>query len=168
MCKIVSKKVWILKKDCIFVCFFFIFTIFNFIILISYNFLFSFFYFYMWFRKIDSFNYFWLLYWGIFALCYENWAVISGLLLYRGPVYQGFLTLEKPRKIWDLKVLSLISGEPLYPLPLGRGTTVHSNLYRNFIAYLILCFWFIYLGKRQDKIQSKFEDPKKRQKLWSL
>ena len=54
----------------------------------------------------------------------ENQAVISGLLLYQGLLYQGFLTLKKPKKFWDLKMLSVISGKPLYPLPLGRGSTV--------------------------------------------
>ena len=39
---------------------------------------------------------------------------------------ETFLVIkEKPDKFWDFRILTVISGEPLYPLTLDRGRTVH-------------------------------------------
>ena len=35
------------------------------------------------------------------------------------------LSLEKPAFIWDLGIIALMSGSPLYVLPLKRGPTVY-------------------------------------------
>ena len=37
------------------------------------------------------------------------------------------VTKEKPDEFWDFRIMTVISGELLYPLTLDRGRTVREN-----------------------------------------
>ena len=45
---------------------------------------------------------------------------------------------EKPEMFWDLRMLTVTSGEPLYPLTLDRSSTVCTAVGRDIVPIVII------------------------------